>query len=171
MLYLKEANLEDIEMEYLFIYGLTKDVWGFMNPGSGCTREEFERLILPGYINHSKGIGIKEGRVPDTAFFLWEGDNLVGLFKLRHYLTEALANGAGHIGYEIAPEYRGRGYATEGLRLTIEKAWEIIPEDEIYMSVRKENPASLRVQVKNGAYVHHEDETHFYTRIKKPEKL
>ena len=159
MLYLKEANFEDIEQEYLFITGMPKDECGFKNPGSGCTREEFEREILPGYINHSKGIGIKEGRVPDTAFFLWEGDNLVGLFKLRHYLTEALANGAGHIGYETAPE------------LTIEKAWEIIPEDEIYMSVRKGNPASLRVQVKNGAYVHHEDETHFYTRIKKPEKL
>ena len=61
----------------------------------------------------------------------------------------------------------GKGYATEGLRLTIQKAWEIIDEDEIYMSVNKNNPASLRVQIKNGAYIHHEDDKEFYTRIKK----
>ena len=48
-----------------------------------------------------------------------------------------------------------------------EKAWEIIPEDEIYLSVSKKNPASLRVQMKNGAYIHHEDEKEFYTRIRR----
>jgi hypothetical protein len=46
----------------------------------------------------------------------------------------------------------------------------MIKEDEIYMSVHKDNPASLRVQIKNGAYVHHEDEKEFYTRIKKNKK-
>ena len=41
MLYLKEANLEDIEKEYRFITGMPKEECGFMNQGSGCTREEF----------------------------------------------------------------------------------------------------------------------------------
>ena len=62
-------------------------------------------------------------------------------------------------------EFRGKGYASEGLRLTIEKAWHIIKEDEIYMSVHRDNTASLRVQIKNGAYIHHQDEKEFYTRI------
>ena len=61
----------------------------------------------------------------------------------------------------------GKGYASLGLNLTIESAWQIIREDEIYMSVYKDNPASLRVQMKNGAYIHHEDEQEIYTRIKK----
>ena len=34
------------------------------------------------------------------------------------------------------------------------------------MSVLKDNPASLRVQQKNGAYIHHSDEKQYYTRIK-----
>ena len=59
------------------------------------------------------------------------------------------------------------GYANEGVRLAIEKAWSIIPEDEIYMSVHKDNPASLKAQLKNGAYIHHEDDKEFYTRINK----
>ena len=33
--------------------------------------------------------------------------------------------------------------------------------------VHKDNPASLRVQMKNGAYIHHEDERESYTRIKR----
>jgi predicted acetyltransferase len=170
MLYLKEANFKDIKKEYEFITNTPADENGFTNPGFGCSKEEFETEILPGYINRAKGIGLPEGWVPGTKFFLWDDDQIVGLFRIRHYLTPALANGAGHIGYGIRKECRGRGYASEGLKLAIEKAWSIIKEDEIYMSVHKDNPASLRVQIKNGAYIHHEDEKEFYTRIKKNKK-
>lgn len=167
MLYLKEANTEDIEKEYEFITNRPENENGFENHNFGCSREAFENEILPKFINYSKGIGLQEGHVPQTYLFLWDDDTIVGMFKLRRYLNEFLLNGSGHIGYGIKNEYRGKGYATEGLRLTLEKAREIVKEDEIYMSVRKDNPASLRVQLKNGAYIHHEDETHFYTRIKK----
>ncbi|MCI8349751.1 MAG: GNAT family N-acetyltransferase [Oscillospiraceae bacterium] len=167
MIYLKEANLEDMEQEYEFITNTPADENGFTNRESGCSKEDFAQKILPGYISASQGIGIPEGYVPQTQFFLWDGDKIVGLFRIRHYLTEALANGAGHIGYGIGREYRGKGYASLGLKLAVEKAWEIIPEDEIYLSVSKKNPASLRVQMKNGAYIHHEDEEEFYTRIRR----
>jgi predicted acetyltransferase len=168
MLYLKEANLEDIQKEYDFITNTPADENGFTNPAAGCTLTEFETAILPGYLNAAKGIGLPEGWVPETDFFLWDADTIVGLFRIRHYLTPALADGGGHIGYAIRKECRGKGYASEGLRLAIQKAWEIIPEDEIYLSVCKDNPASLRVQRKNGAYLHHQDADHFYTRIKRP---
>lgn len=167
MLYLKEASLEDVEKEYEFITNTPKNENGFTNPAAGCSREEFESYILPCFINAAKGIGVPEGFVPETELFLWDDEKIVGMFRIRHYLTQALANGAGHIGYGIKKEFRGKGYATEGLKLTIEKAWTIIREDEIYMSVRKDNPASLKVQIKNGAYIHHEDEQEFYTRIKR----
>ena len=70
-------------------------------------------------------------------------------------------------GYGIKKEFRGKGYASIGLKLAVEKAWQRIREDEIYMSVHKDNPASLKVQMKNGAYIHHEDEREIYTRIKR----
>lgn len=167
MLYLKEANWKDLEKEYEFITNLPADENGFTNADYGVSREEFENSVLPRYINYSKGIGLPDGYVASTKYFLWDNDTIVGLFRIRHELNDFLRNGAGHIGYGIRKEYRGKGYATEGLKLTIEKAWEIIKEDEIYMSVHKNNPASLRVQQKNGAYIHHEDEVEFYTRIKK----
>lgn len=166
-LYLKEANMEDVKMEYEFITNTPEDENGFTNPGFGCSREEFEDRILPGYINAAMGVGLPEGWVQETVLFLWAEDKVVGLFRIRHYLTESLVNGAGHIGYGIRKEFRGKGYASVGLKLAIEKAWRIIKENEIYMSVHKDNPASLRVQIKNGAYIHHEDEREFYTRIRR----
>ena len=36
---------------------------------------------------------------------------------------------------------------------------------EVYMSVNKDNQASLRVQIKNGAYIHHENEKEYFTRV------
>lgn len=166
MLYLKAVNWEDIEKEYLYITSLPADENGFTNPNAGVSREDFENVVLPRMLNHSKGIDLPNGYVPCTEFFLWDGDDIVGLFRIRHELNDFLREGAGHIGYGIKKEYRGKGYATKGLALTIAKAKEIIKEDEIYMSVHKDNPASLQVQLKNGAYIHHEDDKEYYTRIK-----
>ena len=166
MLYLKAVNWEDIEKEYQFTTEQPADENGFTNKYEGVSREEFENVVLPRLINNSKGIDLPEGHVPGTEYFLWDDDEIVGLFRIRHELNDFLRAGAGHIGYGIKKEYRGKGYATKGLALTIEKAKEIIKEDEIYMSVHKDNPASLQVQLKNGAYIHHEDNKEYYTRIK-----
>jgi len=79
-------------------------------------------------------------------------------------------NGRGHVYVDelwVAPGFRGRGYATEGLRLTLDVARGIIPEEEIYLRVDKTNPASLRVMMHNGGYIHHEDDIKYYVRIKK----
>jgi len=167
MLYIKEANIEDVTQEFIFITILPEDENGFTNPDYGCTKDQFENSVLPGYIESSKGIGLPEGFVPETYFFLWEDNVIIGLFKVRHYLTDVLRNGAGHIGYGIKNEYRGKGYATSGLQLVLEKAREIIKEDEIYLAVHKNNPASLKVQLNNGAYIHHENDKEYFTRIKK----
>ena len=62
---------------------------------------------------------------------------------------------------------RGKGYGTAGLRLTLDIARKIVPEDEIYLSVNKNNPASKKVMLNNGAYVAAEDDGHYYLRIPK----
>lgn len=94
-----------------------------------------------------------------------DSEGYVGIVKLRHRLNDALRQGAGHIGYGIRKEYRGRGYATAVLSLALDEARKIVPEDEIYLSVRKDNPASLKVQLRNGARVDHESGEEYFTRI------
>ncbi len=165
MLSLKEANFQDLLPQYALVTCLPKEENGFINPASGCSLTEFEQEILPGYIQAAQGLALPEGYVPETTIFLWADNQAVGLFRVRHRLTPALANGAGHIGYSIRPDCRGNGYASEGLRLTIEKAWALVPEEELYLSVLRENLPSLRVQLHNGAYIHHVSGDHFFTRI------
>ncbi|MBR5501523.1 MAG: GNAT family N-acetyltransferase [Oscillospiraceae bacterium] len=125
---------------------------------------------LPAMIAWSRGEQLKEGYVPETDCFLYLDGEAVGVFKLRHHLNDFLRNGPGHIGYGLLPQYRGKGLATAGLKLALEYIGQLLPEDEreVYFSVRKDNPASLRVQQNCGAYIHHEDETEYYTRIPRP---
>lgn len=165
MLYLKELNLEDAAEEYACLQELP-DENGFRNPCYGMGYEEFVATAIPRYFDTSKGVGLKPGYVPETWFILWDDGRAVGLFKLRHYLNDALRNGGGHIGYGIRRGERGKGYGTRGLAMMIEKARAVIPEEEIYMSVHKDNPASLKVMLNNGAFIHHEDEKEYYTRIR-----
>lgn len=166
MLYLKEANFEDIEKEYLFVCDIPEDENGFTNQWHGISREDFVDALQE-MIDYAKGDNLPEGYVPETFLFLWNDGEIVGQFRIRHYLCDSLREGAGHIGYYIDKPCRGKGYGTEGLRLTLEKAKQIIPEDEIYLRVNRDNPASLRVMLKNGGYIHHEDEVKYYVRIKK----
>ncbi|MBQ9119478.1 MAG: GNAT family N-acetyltransferase [Lachnospiraceae bacterium] len=167
MLYLKAANHEDVEKEYFFVRDLPVDENGFLNEWHGILREEFEEKALNTMIAYEKGENLPEGYVPETFLFLWDDEEIVGEFRIRHHLCESLRTGAGHIGYFVSKEYRGRGYGTEGLRLTLQMAKQIVPEDEIYLRVNKDNPASLRVMLKNGGYIHHEDEEKYYVRIRK----
>ena len=95
----------------------------------------------------------------------------------EHFLTDihgeheaffhVLKNGSGHIGFGIGKEYRNQGYATRGLQLAVQELKKMMLEDEIYMSVNKNNLASIKVQENNGAYIHHEDDENYYTRIKR----
>ena len=167
MLQLKPANLEDIEKEYAFVRDMPVDENGLTNEWHGILREDFEEKALKTMISYAKGEGLPEGYVPETFLFLWKDDEIVGQFRIRHYLCESLREGAGHIGYYIGKEFRGKGYGTEGLRLTLQVAKDIIPEDEVYLRVNKDNPASLHVMLNNGGRIHHEDEGKYYVRIEK----
>ena len=166
MIYLKEANLEDALREYEFMSTLPNGENGFENSYFGISKEEFLNTSIHKIINDSKGIDLKEGYVPQTYYFLWDDDQIVGVFKIRHYLTDALIKGAGHMGYAIGLNFRGKGYASKGIKLAIEKAKDLIREDEIYTSVHLDNIASLKAQEKNGAYIESQDEEGYHTRIK-----
>lgn len=138
---------------------------GFVNGAYGLSRQAFSEFVQLRKRN-SQGLDLPEGHVPDTVYVLEDdSEGYVGIVKLRHRLNDALRQGAGHIGYGIRKEYRGRGYATATLSLALDEARKIVPEDEIYLSVRKDNPASLKVQLRNGARVDHESGEEYFTRI------
>ena len=170
MVFLKKANTEDAEKEWLFVREMPEDENGLINSYHGVSRDVFLNRTLPEMLAFAEGTGLPAGYVPETFFFLWDDDTVVGQFRVRHYLCESLRTGAGHIGYFIAKPFRGKGYGTEGLRLVLEEARHIVPEEEFYLRVNRDNPASLRVMMKNGGRIAAEDETKYYVRIPNPGK-
>lgn len=167
MLELRKMNLQDIKEQWEYVTALPKDENGLTNPYEGITFEEYETTVLPELMMHENPVGMPEWFVPETYYYLWDEQVLVGEYRIRHYLTEALKIGAGHIGYSIKKEFRGKGYGSKGLALALDLAREIVPEDEIYLRVLKSNIPSFKAISNNGAYIVGEDETHYFMRIKK----
>ena len=164
---LRKLNLKDAYEEWKYTSTLPEDENGLTNPFHGVSWEEYSAEVLPKMMSYENPVNMPDWFVPETFYYLWDNGCLIGEFRIRHYLTDALKNGAGHIGYSIRKEFRGQGYATKGLELTLGIARTIVPENEIYLRLLKSNKASLRVMEKNGARCVGEDEEHLFMRIHK----
>ena len=95
--------------------------------------------------------------VPDSVFFLLdeERDRLLGAVDIRHYLNGSLLREGGHIGDGIRPSERGKGYATEMIRLALAECRKL-GIDRVLMTCEKDNVASARTIVKNGGVLENE---------------
>lgn len=164
---LRKINVQDAIAQWEYTTALPADENGVTNPYHGVSYEDYMETVLPTLISYEHPVNMPDWFVPESYYYLWDRDRLVGEFRIRHYLTEALREGAGHIGYSIRKDKRGQGYGTAGLKLAVDIAKSMIPEKEIYLRVNKDNIASQRVMRKNGAYLAGEDETHLFMRIPK----
>ena len=86
--------------------------------------------------------------VTDTYFAFDEKDRLVGVIDFRHELKGFLKD-FGNSGYSVRPSERRKGYATEMLRLIIERAAEI-GLGRLQLSVERTNEPSVKTILKNG---------------------
>ncbi len=159
-----------MDKEWRFARTMPQNENGLVSEWTGISREDFVTAALPKMLAMARGEELPEGYVPETTYFLWSDGEIVGQFRLRHYLNESLRRGAGHIGYYVDPAFRGRNHGSEGLRMLLEMAADIVPEKEYYLRVQKSNPASLRVMEKNGGYITGEDGTYLFVHIPKPRK-
>jgi len=62
------------------------------------------------------GRNLQPGRVPHTMLYGFVDGKIIGRVSVRHTLNENLRKRGGHIGYAVAPAYRGKGFATEMVR-------------------------------------------------------
>ena len=105
----------------------------------------------------AQGIGLPEGFVPHSTFWLVEDDSeVVGVANIRHSLTPALRIEGGNIGYGIRPSAQGRGLGTAVLRLALGHARNLgLPE--VLVTCGKGNVASARIILRNGGILESED--------------
>ena len=84
MLYLKAFNLDDLEKEWLFIRDMPLNENGLTNQWHGIGREDFEKHVVNSILSWANGQDLPEGYVPQTFYFLWKDDEIVGQFRIRH---------------------------------------------------------------------------------------
>ncbi len=164
---LRKININDSYAQWIYTRDLPENENGLTNPYHGVSYDEYLSSVLPTLVSYEHPASMPNWFVPESYYYLWNENTLVGEFRIRHYLTSTLRNGAGHIGYSIDKKYRGKGYGTLGLSLTIQIVKLIVPETEIYLRVLKSNIASQKAILKNGAYVIGEDSEHYFMRIPK----
>ena len=97
-----------------------------------------------GFDKQSRGESLPDGWVPGTTRFLIHKDRILGLFNLRHRLTENLRQFGGHVGYSVRPSERRKGYGTALLDAAKDLAQELALE-RLLVTCDPDNVASVGV--------------------------
>lgn len=100
-------------------------------------------------LSHARGENLPEGWVPDSVFWLVDDGKFIGRLSIRHRLTEQLEKFGGHIGYDIRPSERIKGYGSKILELALLKAKEL-GIMRVLLTCDATNTASRKIIEKNG---------------------
>lgn len=95
--------------------------------------------------NYSNGNDLPSGEVATSTFWLICEREVVGVVRIRHQDVEC----AGHIGYDISPNCRKKGYGNQILKLVLEKATKIGIE-ELVVTCNIDNVASKKIIENNN---------------------
>jgi predicted acetyltransferase len=95
------------------------------------------------------GKGLPEGYIPDTRYWLVDSGEYIGRTSIRHSLTPYLLNTGGHIGYDIRPSMRRKGYGKKILELALPKAREL-GLDKVLLTCDETNEGSRKIIEANG---------------------
>ena len=100
---------------------------------------------------------IEDNRIPATLYLtIRKSDNkIVGNLQIRHKLNDKLLLYGGHIGDSVRPSERKKGYATEQIRLALQKCKEL-GIDNVLMDCDKSNIGSAKSIQNNGGILENE---------------
>lgn len=99
--------------------------------------------VLAQIDREARGVDLPAGRVPADFLVAEVGGVPVGRVSIRHGLTPFLLEVGGHVGYAVAPEFRGRGHATEILRQSVRRLV-ALGVDRVLVTCDDDNEASAR---------------------------
>lgn len=103
----------------------------------------------------SLGLSQPEGFVPETVYWLVEGDYYIGRASVRHYLNQHLLEIGGHIAYDVRPSERNKGYGKRVLGLVLPKAKKM-GLDRVLVTCDVTNIPSRKVIEANGGILENE---------------
>lgn len=111
--------------------------------------QDFSRFVKE-LNEHAAGMHMPEEFVPETVYWLVDGGEYIGQINIRHYLNDHLLQIGGHIGYDIRPTKRNRGYGTKQLQLVLPKVREL-GIDRALITCDVSNTGSRKIIERAGA--------------------
>jgi predicted acetyltransferase len=108
------------------------------------TRDGFAEFVAHLEADALPGSERPTGHVPQSTWWLVDGEVYLGRISVRHELTRWLREFGGHIGYEVRPTARRRGHATRMLRDVLPHARDL-GIDPALLTCDEDNAASSRV--------------------------
>ena len=91
----------------------------------------------------------KPTHVQQLTYWLMRGETIIGSSRLTPTLTPALYVWGGNISYDIRPSERRKGYGTELLALTIDRA-RVHGLPAVRLMCYQDNIASIKIIERNG---------------------
>lgn len=169
MIELRRLSVDDGMDVYVMLQEIPKEENGLMNNANGLSFEEYKEWLKRKYAD-SEQIGIKDGwKVPSTTYWLYADEKPVGFGSIRHFLTDALREAGGHIGYGIAPKYREKGYGKKILGLLLEEA-SCLGIDRVLVTIKLDNAASKAVALANGGVIKKQTDKRIFVWIDTAQK-
>ncbi|MGX9686332.1 GNAT family N-acetyltransferase [Deinococcus wulumuqiensis] len=105
--------------------------------------------VLRDLTRYEPGNDLPDGFVHSEYRWLVEGEEYLGRVSIRYTLSDSLREFGGHIGYEVRPSARRRGYGTLILKLALERAREL-GIDPVLVTCDVDNLGSRGVIEANG---------------------
>jgi predicted acetyltransferase len=106
-------------------------------------------LYISNLLSESEGKNLPEGYVPQTTYWLVHNGRFIGRVSIRHTLTDFLLKEGGHIGYDIRPTERNKGYGKNILELVLPKVKQL-GIDKVLVTCNETNTASKKIIEANG---------------------
>ena len=161
---LKPLSSADGTDVYEFLQTLPAEENGFMNSAAGLTYDAYKQWLVRQEANANK-TEIEDGwRVPSGTWWFFVDGRPVGMVKLRYFLTDALREGGGHVGYAVTPNERGHGYAAMMLE-AIKPIAAAKGIERMLVTVHNDNIASIRTAMKCGGQILRVSDVRHYIEV------
>ena len=100
-------------------------------------------------LSNAEGKNLLAGYVPQSTFWLVDGNEFIGRTSIRHILTDRLLREGGHIGYDIRPSMRQKGYGKRMLELALPRA-KALGIKRALVTCNEDNLGSKKIIEANG---------------------
>ena len=147
MLQLKRLSLNDGLDIYQMLQEISSNDNGFHNKVYGMTIDEYKQWLRREY-DVDNGC-LEDWMVPQSSFWLYDGEYPVGYGRIRHKLNDRLEQMSGHIGYAIRKTQRNKGYGNNILTLLLNEC-RSLGLQSVQISANEDNAPSNKIIKRHG---------------------